>query len=103
MTGALGNAVRAPENVFGDLDVCGTVDGALKGRLEDVRDTLREVLSQAGGQTQTAGGAGPAFHQGAIFLRGRPVIGSPTEGAAGVSRGSHATKGWRARLLLRGS
>jgi len=25
------------------------VDGALKGRLEDVRDTLREVLSQAGG------------------------------------------------------
>jgi hypothetical protein len=41
--------VRTPENVLKDLDVCGTVDGTLKGRLGDVRDTLREVLSQAGG------------------------------------------------------
>lgn len=49
MTGTRGNAVRTPENVPKDLDVCGTVDGALKGRLEDVRDTLRKVLSQAGG------------------------------------------------------
>jgi hypothetical protein len=49
LTGTRGNAVRTPENVPGDLDVCGTVGGVLKGRLEDVRDTIREVLSQAGG------------------------------------------------------
>ncbi len=50
LTGTRGNAVRATENVLGDLDVCGTVDGALKGWLEAVQDTLREVLSQAGGK-----------------------------------------------------
>jgi hypothetical protein len=49
LTGTRGNAVRTPEKVLKNLDVCGTVDGALKGRLEDVRDTLRKVLSQAGG------------------------------------------------------
>jgi hypothetical protein len=27
LTGTRGNALRAPENVLGDLDVCGTVDG----------------------------------------------------------------------------
>jgi len=48
-TGTRGNAVRTLENVLKDLDACGTVDGALKGRLEDVRETLWKVLSQAGG------------------------------------------------------
>jgi hypothetical protein len=49
LTGTRVNAVRTPEKVLKNLDVCGTVDGPLKGRLEDVRDTLRKVLSQAGG------------------------------------------------------
>ena len=49
LTQTRGNAVRAPENVLGDMDVCGPVAGALKGRLEDVRETLWKVLSQAGG------------------------------------------------------
>jgi hypothetical protein len=37
------------------LEVGGTVDELLKGRLEDVRDTLQEVLSRAGEQAE--GGA----------------------------------------------
>ncbi len=64
LTGTLGNAVGALEDVLGDLEVGGTVDEALKGSLEEVRDTLQEVLSQAGGQTQAAGGAGPALPGG---------------------------------------
>jgi len=64
--------------------VGGTVDEALRGSLEEVRDTLRGVLDQAGGQIQVAGGAGPA--RKAIFLRrGQAGIGSPTRGEAGVS------------------
>jgi hypothetical protein len=47
----LGNAVGALEGVLGDLDVRGTVDEALRGSLEEIRDTLRGVLDQAGGQT----------------------------------------------------
>ncbi len=67
LTGTLGNAVGALEDVLGDLDVGGTVDEALKGSLEEVRDTLQEVLDQAGGQAQVAGGgggAGPALPEG---------------------------------------
>jgi hypothetical protein len=66
LTGTLGNAVGALENVFGDLDVGGTVDEALRGRLEDVRDTLQEVLDQAGGQAEegAGGGAHPALPKG---------------------------------------
>jgi hypothetical protein len=56
LTGALGNALGAIENVLGDLEVGGTVDELLKGRLEEVRDTLQEVLSQVGDQAQEAGG-----------------------------------------------
>ncbi len=36
--------------------VGGTVDELLKGRLEDVRDNLQEVLNQVGNQAQGAGG-----------------------------------------------
>src|ERR687893_3109948 len=54
--GTLGNALGALENVLGDLDVGGTVDELLKGRLEEVRDTLQEVLNQVGEQVQVAGG-----------------------------------------------
>src|ERR671916_1845850 len=64
LTGTLGNAVGALEDVLGDLDVGGTVDEALRGSLEEVRDTLQDVLDQAGGQTQAAGGAGPALPGG---------------------------------------
>src|SRR4028118_1057289 len=60
LTGPLGNAVGALENVLGDLEVGGTVDEALKGSLEEVRDTLQEVLSQAGGQAGEGGGTRPA-------------------------------------------
>src|SRR4028118_1191546 len=56
LTGTLGNAVGALEDVLGDLDVGGTVDEALKGSLEEVRGTLQDVLSQAGGQAQGGGG-----------------------------------------------
>ena len=52
LTGTLGNALGALENVLEDLDVGGTVDEALKGSLEEVRDTLQDVLDQAGGQPQ---------------------------------------------------
>jgi hypothetical protein len=55
LTGTLGNALGALENVLGDLDVGGTVDELLKGRLEEVRDTLQEVLNQVGDQAQAAG------------------------------------------------
>src|SRR5918998_1693382 len=64
LTGTLGNAVGALEDVLGDLEVGGTVDEALRGSLEGVRDTLQDVLSQAGGKPQAAGGAGPALPEG---------------------------------------
>jgi hypothetical protein len=66
LMGTLGNAVGALENVLGDLDVGGTVDEALRSRLEDVRDTLQEVLDQAGGQAEegAGGGAHPALPKG---------------------------------------
>ena len=56
LTGTLGNALGALENVLGDLEVGATVDELLKGRLEEVRDTLQEVLNQVGEQAQEAGG-----------------------------------------------
>ena len=52
MEGLLGNALGTLEGVLEDLEVGGTVDELLKGRLEDVRDTLQEVLSQAGEQVE---------------------------------------------------
>jgi hypothetical protein len=76
LTGTLGNAVGALEDVLGDLDVGGTVDEALRGSLEEVRDTLQEILDQAGGQTQAAGG-GPALPGG----RSSSAMGEPSSGA----------------------
>jgi hypothetical protein len=46
--GLLGNALGTLEGALDGLEVGDTVDELLKGRLEDVRDTLQEVLSQAG-------------------------------------------------------
>ena len=63
LTGTLGNALGALENVLGDLEVGGTVDEALRGSLEEVRDTLQKILSQAGGQAG-GGGTGPALPGG---------------------------------------
>src|SRR5918993_813939 len=56
VTGTLGGALGALESVLGELDVGDTVDELLKGRLEEVRDTLQEVLNQVGDQAQVAGG-----------------------------------------------
>jgi hypothetical protein len=78
LTGTLGNAVGALENVLGDLEVGGTVDEALKGSLEEVRDTLQDVLSQAGGQAG-GGGAGPALPEGPSSTAGEPPSGAPQE------------------------
>ena len=69
LTGTLGNAVGALENVLGDLEVGGTVDEALRGSLEEVRDTLQGILDQAGGQARGAAGGGDA---GPALPEGRP-------------------------------
>ena len=53
--GLLGDALGTLEGALEGLEVGGTVDELLKGRLEDVRDTLQEVLSQAGEQAQEEG------------------------------------------------
>jgi len=80
LTGTLGNALGALEDVLGDLEVGGTVDEALRGSLEEVRDTLQEILSQAGGQAQAAGGAGPALPPGGrSSSAGEPSSGAPQE------------------------
>ena len=62
--------MRTLENVLKDLDACGTVDGALKGRLEDVRDTLRNVLSQTRGKPKQREASTRPPTRGTIFLRG---------------------------------
>src|SRR5215212_8948853 len=59
VSGLVGAALGTLENVLGSLDVGDTVDELLKGRLEDARDTLQEVLDQAGTQAQeVVGGSG---------------------------------------------
>ena len=58
VSGLVGNALGTLENVLGSLDVGDTVDELLKGRLEDARDTLQEVLDQAGDQAQEEVGGG---------------------------------------------
>ncbi len=83
LTGTLGNALGALENVLGDLEVGGTVDEALRGSLEEVRDTLQDVLDQAGGQqAQGEGrGAGPALPEG---QSSSPEGGSPSGASSEV-------------------
>ena len=82
VTGTLGGALGALESVLGDLEVGGTVDELLKGRLEEVRDTLQEVLSQVGDQAQEAAGGGTS--EG--LPEGGPSSSSST--AAGESSGA---------------
>src|SRR5215210_7735462 len=62
--GLLGDALGTLEGALERLEVGGTVDELLKGRLEDVRDTLQEVLSQVGEQAQEAGLPRPALPEG---------------------------------------
>src|SRR5215210_3881391 len=62
--GLLGDALGTLEGALEDLEVGGTVDELLKGRLEDVRDDLQEVLSQVGEQAQEAGLPRPALPEG---------------------------------------
>ena len=50
--GLVGSALGTLEDVLGSLEVGDTVDELLKGRLEDARDTLQDVLEQAGTQAQ---------------------------------------------------
>jgi hypothetical protein len=78
LTGTLGNALGALENVLGDLEIGGTVDEALKGNLEDVRNTLQDILDQAGGQAQGAGGGtGQTLPEGSA--EGEPTSGAQPE------------------------
>jgi hypothetical protein len=60
--GLVGSALGTLENVLGSLEVGDTVDELLKGRLEDARDTLKDLLDQAGAQAQegVVGGSGGA-------------------------------------------
>jgi len=79
VTGTLGGALGALENVLEDLEVGGTVDELLRGRLEDVRDDLQEILDQVGDRAQEAAGVGtsPALPEGP----------SPSSTAAGEPSG----------------
>ncbi len=57
--GLVGSALGTLEDVLGGLEVGDTVDELLKGRLEDARDTLQDVLDQAGTQAQEGVVGGP--------------------------------------------
>ncbi len=61
LEGRLGDALGAPESVLEGLEEGDTVDALLKGRLEDVRTTLGQVLEQVGdieGESRVALGEG---------------------------------------------
>jgi hypothetical protein len=67
VSGLVGAALGTLENVLGSLEVGDTVDELLKGRLEDARDTLQEVLEQAGTQAQEGvGGSGGGEPAGSL-------------------------------------
>jgi hypothetical protein len=75
--GLLGTALSTLEGALEGLEVGDTVDELLKGRLEDVRDTLQEVLSQAGEQVEEG-----------VPRQGLPEAEGPTaeEPSSGASR-----------------
>ena len=81
VSGLVGDALGTLETLLGSLEVGDTVDELLKGRLEDVRDTLQEVLDQAGDQVGEVEG-GPPTRQGLSegpSSAGEPSGGSPTQ------------------------
>ncbi|HET7270200.1 MAG TPA: hypothetical protein VFI90_03855, partial [Rubrobacter sp.] len=77
LTGRLGDALGALENVLGSLEDDGTVDELLKGRLEDVRDTLQDVLNQVGEQAEGSLLTRQGLPEGPSSA-GEPSGGSPT-------------------------
>jgi hypothetical protein len=72
VTGRIGDALGTVENVLEGLEDNGTVDELLKGRLEDVQDTLQEVLSQVGEQAGGEGIARQALPEGSPPAPGSP-------------------------------
>ena len=72
--GLLGNALGTLEGALEGLEVGDTVDELLKGRLEDVRDALQDVLSQAGEQVE-----GGVARQGLPEAEGPTAEGSSSE------------------------
>jgi hypothetical protein len=81
VTGRVGDALGTVENVLGGLGNNGTVDELLKGRLEDVRDSLQQVLSEVGEQTEDEGIPRRALPGGS------PPAGSPSGAPPGEERG----------------
>ena len=61
---SLGDTLATLDDVLGGLEVGDTVDEALRGRLQEVRDTLEDILERsergAEGAAQAALGEGPA-------------------------------------------
>jgi hypothetical protein len=61
---SLGETLATLDDVLGGLEVGDTVDEALRGRLQEVRDTLEDILERsergAEGAAQAALGEGPA-------------------------------------------
>jgi hypothetical protein len=74
VTGRVGDALGTVENVLGGLEGNGTVDELLKGRLEDVRDTLQEVLSEVGEQAGGEGTSRQALPEGPPPPSGLPGV-----------------------------
>ena len=70
VSGSLEDALGSLEDVLGGLEDNGTVGELLKGRLEDVRDTLQEVLDQVGEQAQEEGVARQSLPRGASSSAG---------------------------------
>ena len=62
LSGLLEDALGTLENALGSLEVGDTVDELLKGRLEDARDTLQEVVNRVGEQAQEGGGLRSLHH-----------------------------------------
>jgi hypothetical protein len=81
VTGRVGDALGTVENVLGGLENNGTVDELLKGRLEDVRDSLQQVLSEVGEQ------AGDEGIPRRALPGGSPPAGSPSGAPPEAGRG----------------
>ena len=86
VSGLVGAALGTLENVLGSLEVGERVDELLKGRLEDARDTLKELLEQAGTQAQegvvggSGGGGAPAGSLPSSAGEPPPPEATPEEG-----------------------
>jgi hypothetical protein len=78
VSGLLGDALGTLETLLGSVEVGDTVDELLKGRLEDVRDTLQEVLDQAGDQAEGGPPTRQVLSEGPSSA-GETSGGSPTQ------------------------